>query len=75
MAAKPNYANATTFFFNISSNLRKNYFQHAVAKYKALTAVPSKKYCNSVKITNILENVPESHDSCKTSILEVSKHC
>ena len=68
MAAKPNYANENHFFFNISSNPRKNYFQHAVAKYKALTAVPSQKYRNSVKISSILENVPESNDLCKTSI-------
>ena len=68
MAAKPNYANENQSILNISSNPRKNYFQHAVAKYKVLTAVPSKKYRNSVKISSILENVPESNDLCKTSI-------
>ena len=50
-------------FFHNSSNLSKNYFQHATAKNKKLTAVPSKKICNSVKISNILRYVPESRDS------------
>ena len=62
------YANQQVCFLHNSLNPSKNYFQHAVAKYQVLTAVPSKKYCNSVKMSNIFKNVPESSDSCKTSI-------
>ena len=51
-----------------SSNPSKNYFQHAVNKNEVLTAVPSKKYRNGVKMSNIFKNVLESRDSCKTSI-------
>ena len=36
-----------------SSNPSGNYFQHAVDKNEILTAVPSKKYRNSVKMSNI----------------------
>ena len=43
----------------------KNYFEHAVAKNELLTTVPSKKYCNSAKMSNILRNVPESRDHAK----------
>ena len=52
-----------------SSNPSKNYFYNAVAKYKVLTEVPSKKFCNSVKMLSISKNIPESRDSCKTSIV------
>ena len=45
-----------------SSNPNKNYFQHAVARNQVLTAVLSKKYCKSVKMANILRNVPELCD-------------
>ena len=48
-----------------SSNPSKNYFHNAVAKYKVLTEVPSKKYCNGVKMLSISKNIPESRDSCK----------
>ena len=37
-------------FLHILSNLNKKYFQHAAAKNKVLTAVSSKKWCNSVKM-------------------------
>ena len=52
-------------FLHNSSNPSKNYFLYAVDKSEVLTAVPSKKYGNSVKMSNIFKNVPESRDSCK----------
>ena len=63
--SKTNYANETKSFLHILSNPKKDYFQDAVAKYKVLTAVPSKKYCNSVKISSILRSVTESREHAK----------
>ena len=51
-----------------SSNPGKNYFQHAVAKNEFPTAVSSKKYCNSIKMSNILRTVPQSHDHAKPQL-------
>ena len=48
-----------------SSNERKKYFQHAVAKNQVLTAVPSNICCNSVKMSNNEKNVPELRDHAK----------
>ena len=63
------------FFLHNSSNPSKNYFQHAVTKNEVLTAVPSKKYLNSVKISNILRNVSESRDHAKPLLtINVPKH-
>ena len=61
MEAKPNYANENQSFLNITSNSRKNHFQHTDAKYQVLTTVPSKKCCNSVKISNILKKMFLGH--------------
>ena len=52
---------------NSSSNPSKNYFQHAVVKYLVLTAVPSKKYCNSQNIKYFKECFRVTW-SCKASI-------
>ena len=61
----PKYANQQKCFLHNLSNPSKNYFQHAVAKNEVLTAVFSEKCCNSVKMSNILGNVPESRDHAK----------
>ena len=57
--------NIQVFFFHKSSNPSKNYFQHTVAKNEELTAVPLKKYCNSVKMSTILRHFPKSRDHAK----------
>ena len=46
----------------ISSTSSKNYFQYAVGKNQTWIAAPSKKYCNSVRMSNILRNVLKSRE-------------
>ena len=56
-------------FLHNSSNPRINCFQHAVAKHEVLTSVPSKKYSDNVKMSNILRNILESHDHAMPPLL------
>ena len=46
-------------------NLSKNCFQHAITKKQVLTAVPSKKRYNSVKMSNVSKILPESREHVK----------